>query len=218
MKLNKTNSVLFAAWIVFFLTFTSSLFAQSKISPDLYKALKYRYIGPIGNRVSAVVGVPGQPNVYYAGAASGGIFKSTDGGVHWQPIFDGQPVASIGALAVATSDPNVIWAGTGEPFIRISLLAWEFTNPLMPERPGSLWAWKRRGGLAGWLSIPEIRILSLWLLWVTVMDLNRNGECSRRPMEERPGKESFLLMKILDALIWSWIPIIPGSFLPACGR
>jgi photosystem II stability/assembly factor-like uncharacterized protein len=85
---------------------------------DVLGALKYRYIGPVGNRVTSVVSVPGQPNIYYAGAASGGIFKTTDGGVHWESIFDQQPVSSIGALAIAPSDPNVIWAGTGEAFIR----------------------------------------------------------------------------------------------------
>jgi photosystem II stability/assembly factor-like uncharacterized protein len=95
------------------------------IDPKHYAALKFRHIGPEGNRVSAVAGVPGDPNVYYAGAASGGIFKTTDGGVHWQPIFDDQPVSSIGALAVAPSDPNVVWAGTGEPFIRSNIsLGW----------------------------------------------------------------------------------------------
>ena len=81
-------------------------------------ALRFRHVGPQGNRSVAVAGVPGDANVVYAGAASGGIFKTTDGGVHWTAIFDGQPVASIGALAVATSDPNVVWAGTGEAFIR----------------------------------------------------------------------------------------------------
>ena len=80
--------------------------------------LRYRYIGPEGNRVSAVAGIPGNPRVYYAGAASGGLFQSTDGGIHWQPLFDDQPVSSIGAIAVAPSDPNVVWVGTGEPFIR----------------------------------------------------------------------------------------------------
>jgi photosystem II stability/assembly factor-like uncharacterized protein len=92
---------------------------------DPFAALKFRYIGPEGNRVSAVAGVPGDPSVYYAGAASGGIFKTTDGGVHWQPIFDDQPVSSIGALAVSPSDPNVVWAGTGEAFIRSNIsLGW----------------------------------------------------------------------------------------------
>src|ERR1043166_5840721 len=91
----------------------------------LFGQLKYRYIGPEGNRVSSVAGVPGDPRVYYAGAASGGIFKSDDGAIPWRPIFDDQPVASIGALAVAPSDPNVVWAGTGEPFIRSHIsLGW----------------------------------------------------------------------------------------------
>jgi len=90
----------------------------SPISPDLYRQLAFRYIGPVGNRVSAVTGVPGNPLIYYAGSASGGIFKSSDGGVTWQPIFDGQPVSSIGSLAVDPSNPNVVWAGTGEPWIR----------------------------------------------------------------------------------------------------
>jgi photosystem II stability/assembly factor-like uncharacterized protein len=90
-----------------------------------FGALKFRYIGPEGNRVSAIAGVPGDPSVYYAGAASGGIFKSSDGGVHWQAIFDDQPVSSIGALAVAPSDANVVWAGTGEAFIRSNIsLGW----------------------------------------------------------------------------------------------
>jgi photosystem II stability/assembly factor-like uncharacterized protein len=83
-----------------------------------FTQLRYRYIGPVGNRVSAVAGVAGDASVYYAGAASGGIWKTTDGGIHWQPIFDDQPAQSIGALAVAPSDPNVVWAGTGEAFIR----------------------------------------------------------------------------------------------------
>src|SRR5438876_8615191 len=81
-------------------------------------ALRWRYIGPVGNRTTSVVGVPGQPYIYYAGSASGGIFKTTDGGIHWEPIFDSQPVSSIGSLAVAPSDPNIVWAGTGEAWIR----------------------------------------------------------------------------------------------------
>ncbi len=88
-------------------------------------AMRYRHIGPEGNRVTSVAGVAGDPLTYYAGAASGGIWKTSDGGVHWQPIFDDQPVSSIGSLAVAPSDPNVVWAGTGEPFIRSHIsLGW----------------------------------------------------------------------------------------------
>jgi photosystem II stability/assembly factor-like uncharacterized protein len=91
------------------------------IAPGAYTQLKFRYIGPVGNRIIAVAGVPGDPNVYYAGAASGGIFKTIDNGAHWDPIFDGEPVSSIGSLAVAPSDPNVVWAGTGESFIRSNI-------------------------------------------------------------------------------------------------
>ncbi len=77
--------------------------------------LRFRFLGPqVGNRISAVAGIPGDPSVYYAGAASGGIWKSTDGGNRFQAIFDDQPAAAIGALAVAQSDPSTVWAGTGE--------------------------------------------------------------------------------------------------------
>ena len=89
-----------------------------RVSPDVYRELRWRFVGPEGNRVSAVVGVPGDPLVYYAGSASGGVWKTEDGGVHWRPVFDEQTAQSIGSLAVAPSDHNVVWAGTGEAWIR----------------------------------------------------------------------------------------------------
>lgn len=92
--------------------------SAQEITPDLYKSLQYRYIGPPGNRTSAVVGVPGDPLVSYIGSSSGGIDKSEDGGINWFPVFDEQEAQSIGALAIAPSAHNLIWAGTGEAFIR----------------------------------------------------------------------------------------------------
>ncbi|MCU0622848.1 MAG: glycosyl hydrolase, partial [Gemmatimonadaceae bacterium] len=92
--------------------------AASALDSSAWAALRYRHIGPEGNRVSAVAGVDGDPMTYYAGAASGGIWKSTDAGVHWTPIFDKEQGQSIGAITVAPSDPNVVWVGTGESWIR----------------------------------------------------------------------------------------------------
>jgi photosystem II stability/assembly factor-like uncharacterized protein len=87
--------------------------AQASISSE--DILKFRYMGPPSSgRISAVVAIPGDTNTYYAGAASGGIWKSVDGGKTFEPIFDAQSASAIGALAIAPSDPGTVWAGTGE--------------------------------------------------------------------------------------------------------
>jgi len=96
----------------------ASVLAPPTVDPAQTSALRFRYIGPVGNRVASVTGVPGDFNTYYAGAASGGIWKSVDAGIHWLPVFDDKDVSSIGALAVAPSNPSIVWAGTGEPWIR----------------------------------------------------------------------------------------------------
>jgi len=81
--------------------------------------MKWRLVGPFrGGRVIAVTGVIGQPNTYYFGAVSGGVWKTADGGMTWDPLFDKQSVSSIGAIAVAESDPNILYVGTGEACIR----------------------------------------------------------------------------------------------------
>jgi photosystem II stability/assembly factor-like uncharacterized protein len=98
-----------------------ALNAQS-VSPDLFSALQWRMIGPFrGGRVVAVTGVPGDGTTFYFGSVGGGVWKTMDAGATWTPIFDGQPVASIGALEVAPSNPNILYAGAGESDIRSDL-------------------------------------------------------------------------------------------------
>jgi photosystem II stability/assembly factor-like uncharacterized protein len=94
---------------------------SQQTAPDL-SGLRWRMIGPFrGGRSIAVSGIEGDPNTYYFGGVGGGVWKSTNGGITWRPIFDRQPIASIGALAVAASNPNIIYVGTGEADIRSDL-------------------------------------------------------------------------------------------------
>ncbi|HEV2388621.1 MAG TPA: hypothetical protein VGS20_15355 [Candidatus Acidoferrales bacterium] len=87
---------------------------------DPFSSLRFRNLGPAvaGGRLSSVVGVPGQPNIYYVGAAAGGVFKTVDGGISWMPLFQHEAVSSVGAIALAPSNPNSVWVGTGEPNLR----------------------------------------------------------------------------------------------------
>ncbi len=91
-------------------------------SPDTYAEMRWRSIGPPrAGRTRALAGVPSQPNVFYAGFDNGGVWRSTDYGSTWQPIFDQEPTGSIGAIAVAASDPSIIYVGTGAGIIRPDL-------------------------------------------------------------------------------------------------
>jgi hypothetical protein len=84
--------------------------------------MQWRLIGPFrGGRAVAVSGIPGDSATYFFGSVGGGVWKTPNAGVTWEPLFDGQPIASIGALAVAPSNSQVIYAGTGESDIRSAL-------------------------------------------------------------------------------------------------
>src|SRR5580765_6263082 len=94
----------------------------TSFDPALFKELRWRNIGPFrGGRTKAVDGIPSQPNVFYVGAVNGGVWKTTDAGRTWTPIFDSQPTGSIGAIAIAPSDPRVIYVGSGEGLQRPDL-------------------------------------------------------------------------------------------------
>src|SRR5262249_4390075 len=87
-----------------------------------YQGMRWRMIGPFrGGRTVAATGVPGQPSLFYVGVNNGGVWKTTDSGQTWTPIFDSQPTGSIGALAVAPSNPNILYVGSGEGLQRPDL-------------------------------------------------------------------------------------------------
>src|SRR6266850_1357948 len=103
-------------------SFLSSTVRAQQYSSDLYQSMRWRMIGPFrGGRTVGATGVPSQPNLFYFGVNNGGVWKTTDFGRTWKPIFDDQPTGSIGALAVAPSDPQIIYVGSGEGLQRPDL-------------------------------------------------------------------------------------------------
>jgi photosystem II stability/assembly factor-like uncharacterized protein len=105
------------------LTLAAAVTASAQTyDPSRFAEMRWRMIGPFrGGRTVAAVGIPSQPNVFYIGVNNGGVWKTTDAGRTWVPIFDDQPTGSVGALAIAPSDPNVIYAGCGEGLQRPDL-------------------------------------------------------------------------------------------------
>lgn len=104
--------------VIAFVSMSTFESQAQEVSADQLKQLEFRHVGPIGNRIISVAGIPGDRLTYFVGAASGGIWKTEDGGLNWKPIFDDKNVHAIGALAIAPSDKEVIYAGTGETSIR----------------------------------------------------------------------------------------------------
>ena len=105
-------------WCVLVVALAIGVAAQS-YNEAQFKGMKWRAIGPYrGGRVLAVTGIPGSPFTYYFGSVAGGVWRTTDGGVSWQPISDKTVISSIGAIAVSESNPNVIYVGTGESCLR----------------------------------------------------------------------------------------------------
>jgi len=123
-------------------------------SAGAYAELAWRMIGPFrGGRTRAVAGVPAQEHVFYIGAVNGGVWKTQDAGRTWQPIFDSEPTQSIGAIAVAPSDPNVLYVGSGEGLLRPDL---SVGNGIYRSSDGGV-SWSHRG-LTDAQQIPELAV------------------------------------------------------------
>src|SRR5260370_12960448 len=115
MKSSQRLRIVLGSAILFWMGFAIEGIGRAQQIPEqLYSEMQWRMIGPFrAGKVNAVAGVPGNPGVYYFGADGGGVWKTTDSGTVWKPIFDKEPVASIGALALAPSNPKIIYVGTG---------------------------------------------------------------------------------------------------------
>ena len=123
MTLVRRRLAVILFWLVAFgfISPASKVFAQ-QFDPNLFTSLHWRNVGPFrGGRTRAIAGVPSQPNVFYIGVVNGGVWKTNDAGRVWTPVFDEQPTGSIGAIAVALSDPNIIYVGSGEGLHRPDL-------------------------------------------------------------------------------------------------
>src|SRR5882762_5141107 len=124
-NLSKSGSVLLGLTVALILVLaclTIGPTASAQVNSDLSQSLHWRNIGPFrGGRTRAVAGVPSQPNVFYIAQVNGGVFKTTDYGRTWFPIFDDQPTGSVGCIAVAASNPNIIYVGSGEGLQRPDL-------------------------------------------------------------------------------------------------
>jgi photosystem II stability/assembly factor-like uncharacterized protein len=119
MKPNRSRLACLLCLIVFMSLVCQVALAATKYDENLFNGMKWRSIGPYrGGRVLAVTGVPGDPYTFYFGGVAGGVWRTTDGGLTWQPLFDKEAVSSIGAIAVADSNHNMIYVGTGEACLR----------------------------------------------------------------------------------------------------
>ena len=108
--------------LIFSFVLGLSVSGSAQVDPRLFQEMRWRLIGPFrGGRTVAISGVPGQPNLFYMAPSNGGVWKSTDYGRTWNAIFDDQPTGSIGGLAIAPSNPDIIYVGSGEGLRRPDL-------------------------------------------------------------------------------------------------
>ena len=184
-------------------------------------ALEWRCIGPYrAGRVIAVAGDPVDPRVFYFGSVGGGVWKSTDGGAYWQNVSDGfLNTASVGAIAVAQSDPNVVYAGMGETCIRIDLTHGD--GVYGSDDAGATW---KHLGLEDTRHISRVRVhpddpdLVYVAAFVTPSVLARSAASSGRRTAASRGRTSCTRATTQARRTCRWTPTTPAYSTPRCGR
>ena len=184
----------------------SVTFAES-YDAKMFAEMRWRSIGPHrGGRTRASAGVPGQPNVFYIGAVNGGVWKTNDYGRTWTPIFDDQPTGSIGAIAVAPSDPNIIYVGSGEGLQRPDLSVGD--GIYKSTDAGKTWT---HLGLRDGQQIPQIAVdpHDPNRLFVAVLAIltgrTRSAASSAPPTAAARSRRFFIRTRTPAARMWSWI-------------
>ena len=190
------------------------------IPPQTFDALQWRMIGPFrGGRVVAVAGIPGDSATAYFGAVGGGLWKSPNAGITWEPIFDGQPIASIGAIAIAPSNPNVIYARNRRVghSLRLCPPATACTSPPTAARVGQTLACAIRARSAASWSIRAIRTWFTSLPWATPTGPTKSAAFSSRPTAARRGRKCFTKDRRSARRTWRSPPAIQPCSSPECG-
>ncbi len=193
-------------------TQNSNAVQQATIDPTLLNSLEWRLIGPFrGGRVVAVAGDPVHPQVFYFGSTGGGVWKTTDGGILWENVSDGYfKRASVGAIAVSTSDANVIYVGMGETTIRSNVSHGD--GVYKSTDGGKTWI---HLGLADTRNIAKIRVhpQNPDLVYVAAL-----GHAHGPTMGAKPGSRSCSAAIKLELLISRWTRIIPVFYMQLYGK
>jgi hypothetical protein len=178
--------------------------------PNGLGALHFRPLGPEGNRVASITGVPGDAMTVYVGAADGGIWKTTDAGITWRPLFDDKDVSAVGALAVAPSAHDTVWAGTGEPWL---------IRPYYTLGDG---VYKSTDAGRTWQHMSLDATGHIARIVIDPANANSvyvcaNAASSTRLTAARPGSRSSPWTRTPAARISRWIRAIRKRCTPACG-
>jgi hypothetical protein len=187
------------------LVYSNYIYAQHNVNEFQFKQLDFRFIGPDGNRTIAVRGEPGNNLVMYVGMASGGLFKTEDGGGTWHSVFDDQDISSVSALALAPSNPSHIWVGTGETFLIRPAHAmgngiYKSTDAGKTFEHKGLKETARIGQIEVDPRNPDVVYAAQ--AWDIPTALRKIGECIKQLTGEKPGKMCFLWTRAQE--LWTW--------------